>query len=125
MQRHTRLGAHPRIGQAIGRVGRRTTLSLGQEVGDVHRRRVALDQGLTHYQPFLEGEGYEVADLTTQGAKGVDAVLLSGGDRDMTGMTDRTTDAFVLDVTGRQPEEVLYDLSKHFRLQGDGPLSPV
>lgn len=81
------------------------------------RHRVALDQGLTNYKQFLASEGYEVVDLATKGAWGADAVLLSGGDENVTGMMDRMTDSFVLDVTGRQPEEVLYDLRKHFKLK--------
>ncbi|MGQ9778377.1 MAG: YkuS family protein [Bacillota bacterium] len=89
------------------------------------RKKIALDVGLSNYRQFLREEGYEVVDLGEEGPAGADAVLIAGRDKNTMGMTHRATDAFVIDVTGRQPEEVLYDLRKHFILQGEGPAAPV
>ncbi len=88
------------------------------------KKRVAVEIGLENYRRFLAEEGYEVVDLGEEGAAEVDAVLLTGRDKNAMGMTHRATEAFVMDVTGRQPEEVLYDLRKHFALQGEGPQEP-
>ena len=90
----------------------------------MERRKIALDRGLSNYHRFLREEGYEVIDLAEKGPAGADAVLISGGDKNAMGMTTRATDAFVVDVSGRQPEEVLYDLRKHFAIRGDGPATP-
>ncbi|NLG84729.1 MAG: YkuS family protein [Firmicutes bacterium] len=89
------------------------------------RKKIALDIGLSNYRQFLQEEGYEVIDLKQEGPTDADAVLIAGRDKNAMGMTHRATDAFIMDVTGRQPEEVLYDLRKHFNLQGDGPRTPV
>lgn len=93
----------------------------------MHRHRVALDSGLNNYRSILTNEGFEVIDMVAKGPGEADAILLSGMDRDITGNETRASKAFVLDVTGRQPEEVLYDLRKHFALAeggGDFPGGP-
>ena len=87
----------------------------------MHRYRIALDNGLSNYRSFLRDEGYEVIDLAGEGGINADAVLLSGQDDNVTGMMDRMTETFVLDVTGRQPDEVLHDLHRHFVLKDEGP----
>ena len=84
------------------------------------KKKVAVEIGLANYRQFLEEEGYEVVDLGEEGAAEVDAVLITGRDKNALGMTNRATEAFVMDVTGRQPEEVLYDLRKHFILREEG-----
>ena len=91
----------------------------------MERWKVALDRGLSNYRQFLREEGYEVIDLAEEGPAGADAVLIAGRDKNAMGMTTRATDAFVMDVSGRQPEDVLYDLRKHFDLRGDGPAAPL
>ncbi|MGE5529200.1 MAG: YkuS family protein [Patescibacteria group bacterium] len=83
----------------------------------MHRQKIAVDDGLTNYHSFLRDEGYEVVGLNQPGAGDADAVLLSGQDRDFMGITARDTGAFVLDVTGRSPDEVLADLDRHFALR--------
>jgi len=88
-------------------------------------RRIAVDSGLSYYRSLLADEGYEVVALSARGRAEVDAILLSGRDENVTGNETRTSAAFTLDVTGRQPEEVLYDLRQHFAIQGDAPPEPV
>lgn len=80
------------------------------------RHIVALDRGLSSYRRLLTEEGFEVADLDGDPA-GAEAILLSGLDENELGIQTRASEAFVMDVRGRQPEEVLYDLQKHFRLK--------
>ncbi len=82
----------------------------------MRKRRIALDSGLGNYRSILTSEGFEVIDMVAKGPRDADAILLSGMDRNIAGNETRASDAFVLDVTGRQPEEVLYDLRKHFAL---------
>lgn len=86
----------------------------------MRRHKVAVDDDLSVYRSYLRDEGYEILDLAEEGPEGAEAVLLSGMGKNQLGVTVRDGDAFVLDVTGRQPEEVLYDLRKHFALK-DGP----
>lgn len=80
------------------------------------KHRIAIDSGITNYRPILENEGFEVVDLTAHGPAGAEAVLLSGISRNVMGDENRVTGAMVFDVSGRQPEEVVYDLRKHFRM---------
>ncbi|MGE5549125.1 MAG: YkuS family protein [Bacteroidota bacterium] len=87
----------------------------------MHRHRVAVDSGLSNYQTFLKDEGYEVIDLTKDSWEGAEAIILTGLDQDLNGITNRASDAFVMDVSGRQPEEVLYDLRKHFARKEERP----
>ncbi len=93
----------------------------------MRKHRVALDSGLANYRSMLVHEGFEVIDLAAEGPGEAEAILLSGMDRNITGNETRASEAFVLDVTGRQPEEVLYDLHRHFALAEGGedlPASP-
>jgi hypothetical protein len=81
------------------------------------RRRVAIDDGLEYYRPILQSEGFEVLDLDGPPGLEADAILLSGMDGNTFGRTVRSSSAFTMDVNGRQPEEVIYDLNKHFNLR--------
>lgn len=83
----------------------------------MRRHKVAVDDDISVYRSYLRDEGYEVLDLAADGPARAEAVLLSGMSDDQLGRTVRDTEAFVMDVSGRQPEEVLYDLRKHFALK--------
>lgn len=84
----------------------------------MHKHTVAVEDGLDNIKEMLEDEGYRVVDLDEQ-AKSVDAVVLTGMDEDLMGIADIDTEGYVIDASGRQPEEILYDLEKHFRLQDE------
>ncbi|MGE5606521.1 MAG: YkuS family protein [Bacteroidota bacterium] len=80
------------------------------------QRVVALEDGVQNLKPHLEEEGYQVIDLD-QNTKSADAYIISGMDENLTGDMTRIGEGFVINARGRQPEEILYDLEKHFNLQ--------
>lgn len=84
----------------------------------MYRHTVAVEDGLDNIREFLQDEGYKVVDLD-DGVKSADAVVLTGMDDDLMDIADMATDGFVIDASGRQPEEILYDLEKHFRLMDE------
>jgi hypothetical protein len=75
---------------------------------------VALEDGVTYIKPYLEDEGYKVVELKEN--QPADAYILSGLDENVTGDMTRISDGFVINAKGRQAEEILYDLKKHFNL---------
>ena len=77
---------------------------------------IALEDGVQNLKPHLEGEGYQVIALD-QNAKSADAYIISGMDENLTGDMTRIGEGFVINARGRQPEEILYDLEKHFNVQ--------
>lgn len=84
------------------------------------QRTVALEPGIQVLKPYLEDKGYRVVDLgrdpQKQDLNAVDAVIITGLDENLTGDSTRVTPGWVLNARGRQPEEILYDLEKHFQL---------
>ena len=80
------------------------------------QRVIALEEGIQNLKPHLEQEGYQVINLD-QNAKAVDAYIISGMDENLTGDMTRIGDGFLINTRGRQPEEILSDLEKHFSLQ--------
>lgn len=72
--------------------------------------RVAIEQSLRQIKDYLANYGYECVDLTQQAGQ-VDAVIISGQDKDMLGMQDITTTAPVINAQGLTPEEVYDALS--------------
>lgn len=78
-------------------------------------RVIALEDGIQNLKPWLEEEGYQVINLD-QKAKSADAFIISGLDENLTGNMTRFGEGFVINARGRQPEEILYDLEKHFNL---------
>lgn len=82
------------------------------------RHTVAVEDGLENIRDILRDEGYRVVDLDDE-VKSVEAVVLTGMDDDLMDIADMVTDGFIIDASGRQPDEILYDLEKHFRLMED------
>lgn len=80
------------------------------------QRVIALEVGIQNLKPHLEEEGYQVINLD-HNAKSVDAYIISGMDENLTGDMTRIGDGFVINARGRQPEEIISDLEKHFKLQ--------
>lgn len=75
---------------------------------------VAIEDGIKNIKPHLENEGYKVVELEKN--QSADAYILSGLDENVTGDMTRVTNGFIINAKGRQPEEILYDLEKHFNL---------
>lgn len=77
---------------------------------------IALEDGIQNFKPWLEEEGYQVINLD-HNAKSADAYIISGMDENLTGDMTRIGEGFLVNARGRQPEEILYDLEKHFNLK--------
>lgn len=77
---------------------------------------IALEDGVQNLKPWLEEEGYQVVDLDPN-EKSADAYIISGLDENLTGDMTRIGEGFLINARGRQPEEILYDLEKHFTLK--------
>jgi hypothetical protein len=79
------------------------------------QRTVAIEDGIQGLRTHLEQEGFQVVDLADR-PNNADAIILSGLDENMLGDQTRVSDGFVINARGRQPEEIIYDLKKHFIL---------
>lgn len=75
--------------------------------------RIAVEDSLQQLKDFLQNKGYDVTDLN-QTANQVDAIVISGQDKNVMGMQDVTTKAPVIDASGLTAEEVYQQLSNHF-----------
>jgi len=75
--------------------------------------RVAVEDSLQQVRDFLINKGYDVVDLGHE-VKKVDAVVISGQDKDMMGMHDITTTAPVINAQGLTAQEVYQELSNRF-----------
>lgn len=80
--------------------------------------RIAVEEGLSNIEEMLREEGYVVRELDDAGPQ-ADAVIITGMDEDFAGYADTLTDGVVIDASGRQPEEVLYELEKHLRIRDE------
>ncbi len=78
------------------------------------KRTVAIEDGVKNLKPYLQNDGYQIVDLKE--GMTADAYILSGLDENVTGDMTRVSAGFVINAKGRQPEEILYDLEKHFNL---------
>jgi len=73
-------------------------------------RRVAIEQTLGSVKEYLQNNGFDVVDLN-QHLTQVDAIVISGQDKDVLGMQDITTTAPVINAEGLTPEEVHQQLT--------------
>lgn len=79
------------------------------------RKTVAIEDGIQGLRTHLEGEGFQVVDLAEK-LNNVDAIILSGLDENILGDETRIFEGFVINARGRQPEEIIFDLKKHFKI---------
>ncbi len=77
---------------------------------------VAVSQDLTNVRDALERDGYRVIDLDEKGME-ADLIIMSGMKRDILGIQDIRVDVPVIDASGRQAEEILYDVEKRMNLK--------
>lgn len=82
------------------------------------KHMIAVGAGLSNIRNMLVEEGYQVVDIDDN-IRNVDAVVLTGMDDDLMGIEAMATDGFVVDATGRHPEEILQDLEDHFRIMDE------
>lgn len=70
-------------------------------------KRIAVEDGLASVGRYLEKNGYDVVQMNVDGPAGnYDAYVISGGDVNVMGMQDVTTDVPVINARGMTPEEV-------------------
>jgi len=67
---------------------------------------VAVDDGLAPVRNFLTEQGYRIITVDAARNQKVDAVVLSGMDRNFLGMSDIMVDAPVVSAEGMTPEEI-------------------
>lgn len=80
------------------------------------QRVIALEDGVQNLKPLLEEKGYQVVNLDAK-TKDVDAYVISGMDENLIGDMTRVGEGFLINARGRQPEEILYDIAKHFNFE--------
>jgi DNA-binding response OmpR family regulator len=76
-------------------------------------RKVAVERNLRNVKEYFESQGYkvdifedtELEDIKTR--DNYEAIILSGGNKDLCGMQDTLTAIPVIDATGMTPEELL------------------
>ncbi|HHT48119.1 MAG TPA: YkuS family protein [Firmicutes bacterium] len=73
--------------------------------------RIAVENGLTQIEDALRQEGYQVVDPEESGSN-VDAVVITGMDENLMGITDMMTTGVVIDASGLDANEVLTELER-------------
>lgn len=73
---------------------------------------VALDSGLTPVKNYLTKQGCQIINLGEVNNQKVDAVILSGMDKNIMGMEDIVIDAPVFSAEGMTPEEIWQDIQQ-------------
>ncbi len=74
--------------------------------------KVAIEDTLQNVKEYLVSKGYDVVNLDQQTSH-VDAIIISGQDKDVLGMEDITTSAPVINAEGLTPNEVYQRLSNN------------
>jgi len=77
----------------------------------VPKYRIAVEDGLSQIEAALRQEGYQVVDPEEAGAN-VDAVVVTGMDENLMGITDTLTSGVVIDASGLDADEVLAELER-------------
>ena len=84
------------------------------------KKRVALENTLGNIGDLLTEKGYEVVQLDPHTQTGIelknsDAIVISGMDDNIMGMTTIKTEAPVINAKGMSPEDVLRQIEQRFR----------
>ncbi|KEO81209.1 YkuS family protein [Tumebacillus flagellatus] len=71
-------------------------------------KKVAVEQNLSTVRDYLSQEGYQVVNLDNQNqnGQGCDAIIISGADNNVMGVSNATTQAPVINAHGMTPEDV-------------------
>jgi len=86
----------------------------------VARKRIAVENTLNSVKDYLSDEGYEVVQLDPHTQTGIelknsDAIVISGMDDNLMGMTTIKTEAPVINAKGLSPQDVLNQLKQTFK----------
>ncbi|MBP2642356.1 MAG: hypothetical protein H6Q67_243 [Firmicutes bacterium] len=73
---------------------------------------VAVEENLTPIIELLETEGYEVVNLDEANLQAVDAVVVSGADKNLLNIQDVLTESPVILAAGKTAEEVLEEIGR-------------
>lgn len=73
-------------------------------------KRVAVEANLGNVRDYLSQQGYDCCDLDAQNlnnqSQGLDAIVISGADQNIMGITETMTKAPVINAHGMRPDEV-------------------
>lgn len=77
-------------------------------------KSVAVEQGLTPVKQYLEQQGCQVVDMTTdkQQQQGVCAVVITGADKNLMGIQTIVNNVPVISADGLSPEDVYHRVSE-------------
>ena len=74
-----------------------------------------VEDGLSQIEAALRQEGYEVVD--PEDGSNVDAMVITGMDENLMGITDTLTTGVVIDASGLDANEVLNELERRLSKQ--------
>lgn len=77
---------------------------------------VAVEGALSEVAERLRGKGYRVVDPETHDLADVAAVIITGGDERVMGISDPATDAPVISARGKDVEDILAEVEARLRL---------
>ena len=86
------------------------------------RKRIAVESTIGNLRDYLTEKGYEIVQLDPHTQTGIelkncDAIVITGQDENIMGLTTIKTEAPVIDVTGMTPEQVLNRIEQSFQHQ--------
>jgi hypothetical protein len=83
----------------------------------MNNKRVAVEANLSNVREYLSQQGYDCCDLHAQNLNGQDlaAIVISGADQNVMGISDTTTKAPVINAHGLRPEEVAQRIQNQTR----------
>lgn len=76
-------------------------------------KTIAVEDNLTPVKSFLAARGCRIVDVEEAKSRQVDAVVLSGSDRNLMGMQDIIVAAPVINASGKTPQEVWEDIQRY------------
>ena len=68
---------------------------------------IGLDKGMSRMRQALEDEGYNVVDLQDNNLNDVDAVVVSGMEKNLLGVEEAATKAVVIDSSGKSAVDIM------------------
>lgn len=81
------------------------------------KRRIAVEGNLENVKHMLITQGYEVSTIgeNRNDLENFDAIVISGQDQNLMGITETYTRVPVIDATGKSPEQVYDQLKERLR----------
>lgn len=75
-------------------------------------RRIAIEPALSNVRNHLAGKGYTVENLNSNEMGSYDAIVITGLNNNLLGMSDTDSKAVVIDASGLTPEEVASEIDR-------------